>query len=133
MPFLGDLPLVGPLFRSDSRTRTKSNLMVFLRPMIIRNQEDSNALSMDRYDLIRAAQQGVGPAAAERDHADQRCAGGADGAAAQTPGTPFRNGEVPRPLSWPESVAGAARVGTGRRRAASRPNPPARPHPPGHG
>ena len=60
VPFLGDLPVVGPLFRSDSRTRTKSNLMVFLRPMIIRSQEDLNALSMDRYDLIRAAQQGVG-------------------------------------------------------------------------
>jgi general secretion pathway protein D len=59
VPFLGDLPLVGPLFRSDSRTRTKSNLMVFLRPIVIRTQEDSNALSMDRYDLIRAQQQRV--------------------------------------------------------------------------
>ena len=60
VPFLGDLPIIGALFRSDSRTRTKSNLMVFLRPMIIRTQEDSNALTMDRYDLIRAQQQSVG-------------------------------------------------------------------------
>ena len=60
IPFLGDLPLIGPLFRTDSRTRTKSNLMVFLRPIVIRTPEDSNALSVDRYDLIRAQQQSVG-------------------------------------------------------------------------
>jgi general secretion pathway protein D len=60
VPFLGDLPILGPLFRTDSRTRTKSNLMVFLRPIVIRTPEDSNALSIDRYDLIRAQQQGVG-------------------------------------------------------------------------
>ena len=35
---------------TDSRTRTKSNLMVFLRPMVIRTQEDSNNLTMDRYE-----------------------------------------------------------------------------------
>jgi general secretion pathway protein D len=60
VPFLGDLPVIGPLFRTDSRTRTKSNLMVFLRPIVIRTPEDSNALSVDRYDLIRAQQQSVG-------------------------------------------------------------------------
>ena len=60
VPFLGDLPIIGPLFRTDSRTRTKSNLMVFLRPIVIRTPEDSNALSIDRYDLIRAQQQSVG-------------------------------------------------------------------------
>ena len=60
VPFLGDLPILGPLFRTDTRTRTKSNLMVFLRPIVIRTPEDSNALSIDRYDLIRAQQQSVG-------------------------------------------------------------------------
>jgi general secretion pathway protein D len=34
--------------------------MVFLRPIVIRTPEDSNALSVDRYDLIRAQQQSVG-------------------------------------------------------------------------
>ena len=103
VPFLGDLPLIGPLFRSDSRTRTKSNLMVFLRPMIIRNQEDSNALSMDRYELIRSAQQTVGQPR-QSVIMPINDAPVAPKAPPQTPGTPFRNGEVPRPLSWPETL-----------------------------
>jgi general secretion pathway protein D len=107
VPFLGDLPVVGALFRSDSRTRTKSNLMVFLRPMIIRTQEDSNALSMDRYDLIRAAQQGVGQ---PRQSAIMPIndAPVAPSPPLQTPGTPFRNGTVPPPLSWPEPLSSPA-------------------------
>jgi general secretion pathway protein D len=56
VPFLGDIPFIGGLFRSDNRTRNKSNLMVFLRPVIIRTQEAANALSMDRYEQIRAMQ-----------------------------------------------------------------------------
>ena len=103
VPFFGDLPLVGPLFRSDSRTRTKSNLMVFLRPMIIRNQEDSNALSMDRYDLIRAAQQSVGQPRQSIIMPINE-APVAPAAPLPTPGTPFRNGTVPPPLSWPDPL-----------------------------
>ena len=100
VPFLGDIPGIGALFRYDSRTRTKSNLMVFLRPIIVRNQEDMNALSMDRYDLIRAAQQGVGqpPQRVIMPINDAPVAP----AAPQNPGVPFRNGSVPPPLSWPE-------------------------------
>jgi len=102
VPFLGDLPLVGPLFRTDSRTRTKSNLMVFLRPMIIRNQDDLSALSIDRYDLIRAAQQGVGQPR-QSVIMPINDAPVAPQAPPQSPGTPFRNGVVPPPLAWPES------------------------------
>jgi general secretion pathway protein D len=61
VPLLGDLPLVGNLFRSDNRTRTKSNLMVFLRPVVIRTQEAATALTLDRYDAIRALQKDVQP------------------------------------------------------------------------
>ena len=103
VPFLGDLPLVGPLFRSDSRTRTKSNLMVFLRPLIIRNQEDLNALSVDRYDLIRAAQKGVGQPR-QSVIMPINDAPVAPKAPTPVPGTPFRNGSVPPPLSWPEPL-----------------------------
>ncbi|MBX3641953.1 MAG: type II secretion system secretin GspD [Rubrivivax sp.] len=99
VPFLGDLPGVGGLFRYDSRTRTKSNLMVFLRPMIIRNQDQLNALSVDRYDLIRAAQQGVGQPV-------QRVIMPINDApvapSAPAPPAPLGNGTVPPPLSWPE-------------------------------
>jgi len=56
VPLLGDLPYVGALFRSESRTRKRSNLMVFLRPIVMRDAESANKLSLDRYDLIRAQQ-----------------------------------------------------------------------------
>ncbi|KJS68002.1 MAG: general secretion pathway protein GspD [Comamonadaceae bacterium BICA1-1] len=57
VPGLSNLPLIGSLFRSERRNRNKTNLMVFLRPVILRDQRASDALSQDRYDLIRAAQQ----------------------------------------------------------------------------
>ncbi len=56
VPLLGDIPYVGALFRSESRTRKRSNLMVFLRPTVMRDQAASNRISLDRYDLIRANQ-----------------------------------------------------------------------------
>ena len=61
VPLLGDLPLIGGLFRSDNRTRTKSNLMVFLRPVVIRSQQAATDLTLDRYESIRALQQGTQP------------------------------------------------------------------------
>jgi general secretion pathway protein D len=76
--------------------------MVFLRPMIIRNQEDSNALSLDRYDLIRSAQQGVGQPR-QSIVMPINSAPVAPPAPPSAPGSPFRNGAVPPPLSWPEA------------------------------
>jgi general secretion pathway protein D len=61
VPGLGSLPGIGALFRSDNRTRTKSNLMVFLRPVVMRTTESQNTLSLDRYDLIRAQQRDTQP------------------------------------------------------------------------
>jgi general secretion pathway protein D len=54
---LGDIPLLGNLFKYRTRSRKKTNLMVFLRPVIVRSKEDSNAISTDRYDYMRAAGQ----------------------------------------------------------------------------
>jgi general secretion pathway protein D len=62
VPGLGSLPLVGNLFRYQSKRRTKTNLMVFLRPTIIRSNEESISVASDRYDYIRNAQSGVQPA-----------------------------------------------------------------------
>ncbi|HET8746067.1 MAG TPA: type II secretion system secretin GspD [Ramlibacter sp.] len=62
VPGLGDVPVLGNLFRSEARSRTKSNLMVFLRPVVVRDQTDSDALSLDRYDLMRTKQQNTQPA-----------------------------------------------------------------------
>lgn len=62
VPGLGDVPVFGNLFRSESRTRKKTNLMVFLRPVVLRDARDSQALSLDRYDLMRTSQQQAQPA-----------------------------------------------------------------------
>lgn len=56
VPLLGDLPVLGHLFKSQQRNRTKSNLMVFLRPVVMRNQEAANALTLDRYEFMRQRQ-----------------------------------------------------------------------------
>ena len=56
VPLLGDIPVVGNLFKSQQRSRTKSNLMVFLRPVVMRDQDASNALTLDRYDYMRQKQ-----------------------------------------------------------------------------
>ena len=61
VPGLGDVPILGNLFRSEARRRTKSNLMVFLRPIVIRDAQQSDALSLDRYDLMRIKQQNSQP------------------------------------------------------------------------
>ena len=59
VPGFGDIPGLGWLFKSESRTRKKNNLMVFLRPVVVRDSNDTNALSLSRYDVIRAAQQNL--------------------------------------------------------------------------
>jgi general secretion pathway protein D len=56
VPGLGDLPLIGSLFRSDSRTHSKTNLMVFMRPVVLRDASAPAALTADRYDFIRNEQ-----------------------------------------------------------------------------
>jgi general secretion pathway protein D len=62
VPLLGDIPLIGELFRSQTRTKQRTNLMVFLRPVIMRDAASAERLSLDRYDLMRAQQQGAQPA-----------------------------------------------------------------------
>jgi len=52
---LGDIPVLGNLFKYRSRTRTKTNLMVFLRPVVVRSKDASNSIAMDRYEYMRAA------------------------------------------------------------------------------
>ena len=53
IPLLSDIPLIGELFKSRSRSRAKTNLMVFIRPTILRNREDNAALTARRYGYIR--------------------------------------------------------------------------------
>ena len=61
VPLLGDIPLLGALFRSESRERKRTNLMVFLRPIVMRDGESANKFSTDRYEQIRGQQQTTQP------------------------------------------------------------------------
>ncbi len=54
VPFLGDLPIIGHLFKSTNNTKRKRNLMVFLRPTIIRDGQLMNQISKEKYNFIRA-------------------------------------------------------------------------------
>ncbi|HSV36198.1 MAG TPA: type II secretion system secretin GspD [Ramlibacter sp.] len=61
VPVLGDMPLIGNLFKTETRSRKKTNLMVFLRPVVIRDAAQSDALSLDRYDMMRGKQEAAQP------------------------------------------------------------------------
>lgn len=61
VPLLGDIPVVGNLFRNTNRKRNKTNLMVFLRPVVMRDAEATNQVSSERYESIRAQQQAHQP------------------------------------------------------------------------
>ena len=61
VPGLGDVPVLGNLFRSEARTRRKTNLMVFLRPLVLRDAAQTDELSLDRYDLMRLKQEAAQP------------------------------------------------------------------------
>ena len=61
VPLLGDLPFIGNFFKYQSGSRSKTNLMIFLRPTIIRNKEQSETVVADRYDYMRKAQISVQP------------------------------------------------------------------------
>lgn len=61
VPLLGDIPVLGALFRSEKREKNRSNLMVFLKPTIMRDGDAASRLSLDRYDLIRARQEAQQP------------------------------------------------------------------------
>jgi general secretion pathway protein D len=53
IPGLGDIPFLGNLFRYDTRKRVKTNLLVFLRPIVIRDAGGAYSVTADRYDYIR--------------------------------------------------------------------------------
>lgn len=59
VPLLGDIPFLGNLFKSQTKSRDKTNLMVFLRPYILRDGKAANQLTGDRYEYIRNEQGAV--------------------------------------------------------------------------
>ena len=61
VPGFGDIPVLGWLFKSESRSRSKKNLMVFLRPVVMRDAAASDTLSNNRYQQMMGLQQNAQP------------------------------------------------------------------------
>lgn len=61
VPWLSDIPGLGALFRNEKRSVTKTNLMVFLRPYIIRDSGAGRSITLNRYEFMRRAQGGLQP------------------------------------------------------------------------
>jgi general secretion pathway protein D len=61
VPILGDIPIAGALFRYDARSRTKTNLMIFIKPTVLRTSADGREITSERYDYIRGEQDRQAP------------------------------------------------------------------------
>ena len=61
IPVVGDIPVAGALFRYDNRQRTKTNLMVFLKPTVVRTGSATSSLTADRYEYLLGEQQRLKP------------------------------------------------------------------------
>jgi len=59
VPLLGDIPIIGFLFRSENTTKAKANLMVFLRPSILRDHKDAALVTSEKYNYIRGIESGA--------------------------------------------------------------------------
>ena len=61
VPIAGDMPVVGQLFRYDARRREKTNLMIFLKPTIVRSGADGKDFTSERYQYLQGEQQRMNP------------------------------------------------------------------------
>jgi len=59
VPLLGDIPIIGFLFRTENTTRQKANLMVFLRPTILRDSKDAAFVTNEKYSRLRGVESGA--------------------------------------------------------------------------
>jgi general secretion pathway protein D len=59
VPLLGDIPWIGSLFKYETRNHKRTNLMVFLRPVVLKDDKASATITADRYEYIRAQQGGI--------------------------------------------------------------------------
>ncbi len=60
VPGLGDIPFFGALFRNETRNRSKTNLMVFLRPVVVRDEASAEVLTNGRYQYMQGLQKEAG-------------------------------------------------------------------------
>ena len=59
VPLLGDIPVIGFLFRTQNTTKSKQNLMVFLRPTILRDHKDAAFVTNEKYSHLRGVESGA--------------------------------------------------------------------------
>jgi general secretion pathway protein D len=59
VPLLGDIPYIGALFKYESRNRKRTNLMVFLRPVVLKDEKSAASITADRYEYIRNLQSDI--------------------------------------------------------------------------
>jgi general secretion pathway protein D len=61
VPLIGELPLIGALFRYNNRQRTKTNLMIFIKPSVVRGPTGASNVTQDRYDYLIGEQNKLNP------------------------------------------------------------------------
>jgi general secretion pathway protein D len=122
VPGLADIPIFGNLFKSEARSRKKTNLMVFLRPVVVRDAAGAEALSAGRYDQMRKVQADAQPQESERlpINSGPMLPGPAAAPAAGTPGSAVPAQSVPAPAA----PAGASAAPASPQPAAPRPAVP---------
>jgi len=59
VPLLGDIPYLGALFKYETRNRKRTNLMVFLRPVVLKDERAAASITADRYEYIRNEQRDI--------------------------------------------------------------------------
>ena len=110
IPLLGDVPIIGNLFKSKAKQRTKTNLMIFMRPTILRSADDSRKLTEQRYGYLRLQQ---GLQSPEEEPSIDKLVRDYMGAAAPIPSAPIPgNIEDPRimaPVSTSTVIPGKRR------------------------
>ncbi|TMG70615.1 MAG: type II secretion system protein GspD, partial [Betaproteobacteria bacterium] len=109
VPLLGDIPFLGALFRFKSEERKRTNLMIFLRPVIIRSVEDGYRVTQDRYEYLRGYTRGEGPE--REDIYDRMEPVQPEPPAAPTPQTPGQNSEGSPPSPPAQAPKRRARAG----------------------
>jgi general secretion pathway protein D len=92
VPILGDVPLLGALFRATSTTKVKQNLMVFLRPVILRDAAVNTQIASSKYNFFRAQQINMKQEGVNLMSDDE------------TPILPARFNEMPPPFDGPPPV-----------------------------
>jgi general secretion pathway protein D len=100
VPLLSEIPFLGALFRFKSQEKKRTNLMIFLRPIIIRAPEDAYRVTVDRYEYLRGYTRGEGP---EREYIYDRLEPAQPAPPAPPPPRP-----APAPLAPPPSAPQAA-------------------------